>query len=133
MPEEDPPRVYTRAEADALVRPLTGVIDVLRETAAVLADESLAESLAGRAPGNGGGPDGRGLATAALRFGAALQRLNEWGVVVRDLEHGICDFPAVREGRPVWLCWRYGEERVGFWHDHDTGFAGRRPLDEATE
>ena len=51
-------------------------------------------------------------------------------MVVRDLDEGICDFRARRGGRDVYLCWRVGEERIGWWHELDAGFRGRRPLDE---
>lgn len=49
-------------------------------------------------------------------------------IVLRDIGTGLLDFPALAEGRPVWLCWRLGEPRVDSWHGHDDGYAGRRPL-----
>lgn len=60
-----------------------------------------------------------------------LATIEESGVAVKDLEIGLCDFLGQRDGRDVWLCWQYGEKRVAFWHDLDTGFTGRKPLDEA--
>jgi hypothetical protein len=60
-----------------------------------------------------------------------LQAIDETGVTVKDLDIGLCDFLGEREGREVWLCWQYGEKRIAFWHDLDTGFAGRQPLDES--
>ena len=53
-------------------------------------------------------------------------------MVVRDLGTGICDFPARRGDRDVFLCWRVGEERIEWWHELDTGFQGRLPLDDQT-
>lgn len=99
----------------------------------MLTDRALATTMSARGPGNGGGAEGRRFAEAALAFSRGLARLDGWGVVVRDLESGICDFPARREGRPVYLCWRVGEERIAAWHEPDAGFAGRRPLDEGTD
>jgi hypothetical protein len=58
-----------------------------------------------------------------------LRTIEETGVSVKDLDIGLCDFLGFREGRDVWLCWQYGEKRVGFWHDLDTGFAGRQPIE----
>ena len=49
-------------------------------------------------------------------------------IIIRDLQRGLIDFPALRDGREVYLCWLYGEERIDFWHEFDTGFAGRQPL-----
>ena len=54
--------------------------------------------------------------------------LDERGIVLRHIPSGLLDFPALVSGRRAWLCWRLGEERVGYWHDTDEGLAGRRPL-----
>jgi hypothetical protein len=58
------------------------------------------------------------------------ERLAQSGVLLRDLQTGLIDFPALREGKSVYLCWRLGEEAIGYWHDLDSGFAGRRPIHE---
>ncbi|MEP6690404.1 MAG: DUF2203 domain-containing protein [Gemmatimonadaceae bacterium] len=72
------------------------------------------------------------LERTALRLAAevdALRReLTELGIVLKDERIGLIDFPAVMGGRLVWLCWHLGEPAVEFWHEMDTGFAGRRPL-----
>ena len=49
--------------------------------------------------------------------------------MVKDLEMGLLDFPAIVNNQEVYLCWRLGEERIRFWHRQDEGFAGRKPLD----
>jgi len=66
--------------------------------------------------------------TEAIQDG--LQQLADWGIELKDLSTGLVDFPALRDGRAVYLCWRLGELQVAFWHELDTGFAGRQPLDE---
>jgi len=58
---------------------------------------------------------------------AAVGRLDEWGVVLRDIRTGLLDFPALVEGRHVWLCWRLGEDEVAWWHEATSGFEGRQP------
>ena len=58
-----------------------------------------------------------------------LAALTEVGIVVRDIDRGLIDFPAIIEGREVYLCWQLGEEEVGYWHELDAGFDGRQPLD----
>lgn len=55
------------------------------------------------------------------------------GCVIKDLEEGLVDWLALHEGREVWLCWKYGEAEVGYWHELTTGFAGRRPISELAE
>jgi hypothetical protein len=65
-------------------------------------------------------------ATAAVR--ALLEHLESYGVVVRDLESGLVDFPTVRDGEPAWLCWRLADPDLAFWHTTREGFSARRPL-----
>ncbi len=55
------------------------------------------------------------------------------GCVVKDVEEGLVDWLALHEGREVWLCWKYGEAEVGYWHELTAGFAGRRPISELRE
>jgi hypothetical protein len=59
-----------------------------------------------------------------------LDEIRFLGVEVKDLEQGLVDFRARREGKTVYLCWKLGEERIRYWHTLDTGFAGRKPLEE---
>jgi hypothetical protein len=58
-----------------------------------------------------------------------VAELGSLGIEVKDYAQGLVDFPAERDGRPVYLCWRLGEPSVQFWHEVDAGFAGRQPLD----
>lgn len=124
-------RTYTLREASALVGPLTEVLTAMRAARAVLTDRTLVELLSRRAPSNGGGEDGRAFAEAALSFSRGLAQITAWGVVVRDLDSGLCDFRARHEERDVYLCWRLGEDRIGYWHELEAGFQGRVPLDDA--
>ena len=57
-----------------------------------------------------------------------VARIHEVGALVKDLDDGLVDFPATRDGRDVLLCWRLGEDEIGFWHGLDEGFSGRKPL-----
>jgi hypothetical protein len=61
---------------------------------------------------------------------AAVAELDAWDVVLRDIPTGLVDFPALVSGRQVWLCWRLGEDAVGWWHELEAGVAGRKPLIE---
>ncbi len=75
------------------------------------------------------GADTRRARRLAEEVRALVGRVEALGCEVKDLELGLVDFPALRNGRPVYLCWRLGESRVAYWHELDTGFAGRRPID----
>ena len=57
-----------------------------------------------------------------------MTRINDLGCEIKDIEQGLVDFPSLREGREVYLCWRLGEQEVAFWHELDAGFSGRQPL-----
>jgi hypothetical protein len=93
------------------------------------------EELETRIRGNGGGIPPAELADSAAeveRIGRELARIVDeivaCGAEVKDLDEGLVDFPALRRGETVLLCWRLGEDEIGFWHSVDDGFAGRRPL-----
>jgi hypothetical protein len=61
---------------------------------------------------------------------AGVARLVEMDITLRDIPTGLIDYPALLAGRPIWLCWRLGENAVEHWHPHDEGFDSRRPLSE---
>ena len=57
-----------------------------------------------------------------------IARISDLGCELKDMDEGLVDFPSLREGREIYLCWQLGEDQVAFWHELDAGFAGRRPL-----
>ena len=136
--EEREPKLFTLTEAERTRRELEPIllqaIDCRRKMAEL--DESLTQ-VANRIMLMGGiiVPYEK---TAKLRFErdhladaikSALERMEATGCVVKDLEVGLLDFPAVINNEEVYLCWRLGEDRIRFWHRQDEGFAGRKPLD----
>jgi hypothetical protein len=66
----------------------------------------------------------------ASRIQEAVSKILDTGCLVKDLDEGLVDFPSLMNGEEVYLCWKLGEERIGFWHGTEEGFAGRKPLDE---
>jgi hypothetical protein len=62
-----------------------------------------------------------------------IHQIKDMGVLLKDADKGLCDFPYIRNGRVVYLCWQLGEDQIQYWHDIETGFAGREPLDETDE
>ncbi|GIV69536.1 DUF2203 domain-containing protein [Caldilinea sp.] len=70
------------------------------------------------------------LAVHAMRLEEGVRGIMALGAVIKDIDAGLVDFVGLRNGREIFLCWRYGEEEIGYWHELNAGFAGRRPLDE---
>jgi len=129
-------RYFTPSEANELlaeVRPLAESL-VEHRNGMRLAAERRAR-LTARIAGNGGDLDPQEPgeldeqfereSQAVARVVEGLQRL---GLLVKDLDRGLVDFPALHDGREVLLCWQVGEDEVAYWHGVDEGFAGRKPL-----
>jgi hypothetical protein len=121
-------RHYTVAEANAALGWVQERIDRLRVAREGLADQEAREALSEAAPKNGGGEPGRVVSAAFLELRDALNELQAVEVVLRDLERGLVDFPAIRDGEEIYLCWEEGEDEIGWWHDPESGHAGRQPL-----
>jgi hypothetical protein len=121
-------RHFTVSEANALLPRLDPILRELQAARDRLTDGEAHEALAGAAPTNGGGEPGRTVGEGFLEVRRLLVALSEFGIVIRDIDRGLIDFPAVREGHEVYLCWQLGERTVGFWHGLDSGFDGRQPL-----
>ena len=68
---------------------------------------------------------------SASELDKAVSEIQETGCVIKDLDIGLVDFPSFRNGQEVYLCWKLGEDRIGFYHGIHEGFAGRKPLDDA--
>ena len=121
-------RHYTLEEANAALGWVGDTIRELREARERLGDEEARDALAESGPQNGGGEPGRVVSRAFLELRSALNRLEDAEVVLRDIDRGLVDFPSLHDGREVYLCWLEGEAAIGYWHDLEEGYAGRRPL-----
>ena len=122
-------RHFTRAEANALLPQLNALLSQLREAKDELTDEQAHEALAEGAPSNGGGEEGRQVGIAFREVRRLLGTIEEAGLVLRDIDRGLVDFPAVIDGREIYLCWELGEDEVAYWHELEAGYGGREPLD----
>jgi hypothetical protein len=122
-------RHYSREEAESMLPRVKPVLQKLRDAKDMLTDEQAHELLTESAPSNGGGDPGRQVGEAFLEVRQLLGALQEAGIVVRDIDRGLIDFPAIREGDEVYLCWELGEDAIDWWHDLDDGYRGRQPLD----
>jgi hypothetical protein len=129
-------RHFTPEEANELlgeVRPLAESLVAHRQAFAAAAARHA--HLTGQIAGNGGDFDlaetragAEKLEREAEAVAEAVESLQRLGVLVKDLDRGLVDFPALRGGDEVLLCWQVGEDEVAFWHGVDEGFAGRKPL-----
>jgi hypothetical protein len=122
-------RHYTLEEANLALPEVSDLIERLRSAREQLSDREAREALAEATPGNGGGDPARTISEGFLEIREALLELQAREVVLRDLDRGLVDFPAVRDGSEIYLCWQEGEDEIAWWHEPDAGFAGRRPLD----
>ena len=127
--EPETPKLFTVEEANSLLPRLRELLadvslhrDALRERAPHL------EPILRAAGTNGGGRIGSEYGVEAYKLYLAIERIRELGVVLKDLDVGLLDFPHQREGRVVVLCWHPPEERIGYWHEIEAGYAGRQPL-----
>jgi hypothetical protein len=129
-------RYFTAEEAnEALseVRPLTE--ELVGHRRALVELQERQSTLTTRIAGNGGNVEPHELEEVqelldeeVAGIARCVARIHELGALVKDLDAGLVDFPATREGEDVLLCWRLGEAEIGFWHGLDEGFSGRKPL-----
>ena len=131
MPKE---RLFTLDEALALLPTVRQLIGEMQEAKRELDERSRElDRLLGLSGGNGHlaadvSATREGVRTAGARLEALISELDGLGVELKGIDEGLVDFPSEREGRVVLLCWRQGEETIAWWHEVETGFAGRQPL-----
>jgi hypothetical protein len=121
-------RHYSVEQANAALDFVAERLELLRSARLQLEDEDARAALGEAAPSNGGGAPGRVVSEAFLQLQRALGDLQAMEIVLRDLERGLVDFPALRDGQEIYLCWEEGEDEIAYWHDQDSGYAGRQPL-----
>lgn len=118
-------RVFTADAANAELEDLRTLLPRLREARRrlVKASTRITDAVAS----DGGGVAGTDWFDAQLELKADVQQLAKAGILLRDPEKGLVDFPAERDGRRVFLCWQLGEDEVGFFHEETNGFSSRKP------
>ena len=131
-----PPRVFTPDEGNAALSELRPLVEAMVEGKRALDDaQERRDDIAQRIAGNGGGipPAELGALEAAVEEAAktlagTIGEIQAMGVLVKDLDTGLVDFPGQRAGQDILLCWQLGEDEVAFWHGLEDGYAGRQPL-----
>jgi len=124
------PRFFTLPEAAItleIIRPMMEeVVTICRQ---IIANQPDIWPAIENSAGNGGNAALSRLVPAFERLDELLHRVQETGVLIKDIEIGLLDFPALRKEQEVYLCWKVGEEKIGFWHEIEAGFAGRQPIE----
>ncbi len=125
-------KIFTLQEANSLLPSVRTILAKIqrahRRLSRYRADAKSAADAAEQG-GGGGVPAGAAYATALTELTVHTAELEGLGVQLKDFERGLVDFPSLREGRVVLLCWQMGEgDELEWWHDVDAGFAGRTPL-----
>src|SRR5438093_11466388 len=110
----DDERLYTVEEANAALPDLRRTLEAMRTARTVVIRS--AERVRGSVAGNGGGTEAGEYRDALELLKRETERLSEEGIIVRDVESGLVDFPAERSGQRLFLCWQLGERAVGCWH-----------------
>jgi hypothetical protein len=119
---------WTVQEANRALTYVGGQVDRLRELVGRMTSPDAEQAYATAGIEAGGGWPGRDHAATALEVALIVRRFEQLDIVIRDLDRGLIDFPSLRDGTEVYLCWLRDEPRVEHWHDLATGFGGRRPL-----
>jgi hypothetical protein len=128
MPEM--PRYFTLDQANAvvvLIQPLVKEILQIRE--AILDRQPEVWPVVESAAGNGGSKEASEVALEFQRLDGLIREVMATGALMKDINHGVLDFLAKREGKDIYLCWKYGENEITFWHDIEGGYSGRQNID----
>jgi len=130
--DQEHDRLFTLSEANHLIPQLDARLVSVRQAKAVLArtKEDIKRASA-QAQYGGGSAAGPLYISSLQQISTNLQAIHEMGVLVKDLEIGLCDFPHLRDGRVVFLCWKLGEQEIKWWHETSTGYKDRCPLEDS--
>lgn len=124
-------RFFTVAEARELLPTLRGLVgQVVHITQKIEEQRRVVERFAENSANDSGGPEGTAYLKGLAVMRNCLDQIQETGCMIKSLEDGLIDFSHLKDGREVYLCWRYGEEDILYWHEVDEGFTGRVPIVE---
>jgi len=124
------PKYYTLSEANealTIIRPM--MRELMELGGRIRTHQPEYWSVVQKSAGNGGNPALSRLLPDFDRLDLLLHAIQDMGIEVKDLTIGFIDFVSLHDGREVYLCWKYGEESIQFWHEIEAGFAGRQLID----
>ncbi len=123
-------KVFTLDEANTLLAVIVPKLVAVKNLYERLDGyRSQARAAAGASAFGGGMEGGTEYVNTLYKIGKLTTEIHDAGVEIKDHNVGLIDFPSMRGGRVVYLCWQFGEgDEIGWWHEVDGGFAGRQPL-----
>jgi hypothetical protein len=124
------PKFFTLPQANEtlkIIRPLMDEIQGIRLK--ILEKQPETWNAIEKSVGNGGNRTLSRMVKDFEKLDTLIHRILDTGAQIKDINTGLLDFSALKEGREVYLCWMYGEEDIAFWHEVDDGFAGRQPIE----
>ena len=130
------PRYFTLDEANEALEELRPLAEQMVDRRRELVEAQARRASLGAQVGTNGGDltpsdfaeADEQLEAAASELAQCIERIQNAGVLIKDLDRGLLDFPALRDGEEILLCWHVGEDEIRFWHGVDEGYAGRKPL-----
>ena len=128
---EETEHIFTRGEAEQALAALRPLMEGLRlEWDRIKSLNPEIQKIREKASLDAYSPHGVEYVESVSHLMRLMGNVRDMGVLVKDLDKGLCDFPYLREDRVVYLCWHLGEDSIGYWHDRESGFASREPLEE---
>ena len=122
-------KLFTLEEANALIpQLLTLVPEIQKLSSSMDRDFPDVHNAREKAKWNGGSVEGTRYLHVILKYSHLIQKIESIGCEIKGIREGLIDFPSIREGREVYLCWRMPEKEICFWHGLDAGFSGRQPI-----
>ncbi len=124
------PQYFTLQQANEtlnIIRPLMDEVQRIRQK--ILQQQPETWTAIEKSVGNGGNRTLSKMIQDFEKLDALVRRIQDTGVLIKDINIGLLDFPALRNGREVYLCWQYGEGDIAYWHEIDAGYAGRQPIE----
>ena len=124
------PRYFTLEQANEalqIIRPIMEEVQTIRQK--ILTSQPEAWTAIEKSVGNGGNRALSAMIQDFEKLDALVHRILETDVLIKDINSSLLDFPALRNGGEVYLCWQYGEGEIAFWHEVEAGYAGRHPID----
>lgn len=122
-------RYFTLEEANAVVRVIRPLVkEMLELRQGIIARRTEVWPVLQRAAGNGGSRQASEMTVQFMRLDTLVRQIQATDALLKDINSGLIDFLALRDGREIYLCWQYDEEEIKYWHELHTGYAGRRPI-----
>ena len=122
-------KLFTLDEANAFVPQLLDLVPKIQKLSVSLNNNFPdIKNARDKAKWDGGSYQGVDYLNAVLKYNDLMSKIEEMGCELKGIREGLIDFPSLREGREVYLCWRMPEKEILFWHDLNAGFTGRKPI-----